>query len=593
MLAPSLKRAMSTSMSSRTAEAASYSTTLGLPRRFSAYDKPISTRPNIPSRPVSDLFPRTSEPVVRFTEPEADPGAMSEDGRSVSSTSSKTTAGSRRRRRKSTRTSVAYHIAHPAPTLTQKQRLLQIRPKLLLQLQQLSADSRPKPALDVLPSTVVVPRLAKKFPRMFRGKAELGVNDVMVVKSEEYNTSDDHVENDSESDEEGLGNRELMAVICQMRKDCGGSQGRAEIVLSDGSVWVATPLPNGLYEFTTVNERGNAVTARWVKRSSRRSTAGVVENPVANNEFKFAFSIIDPNSRRHPIMASLTQSTLDIPDSYISVSSSAGKCPPTSPIRGFPGDPDWQAPADELDSERTSHSLDENMKKLIQVTGIWVALRQGLSPYFKYNDAIASGSNPSPVQRNGSVGSRVRSMAGTGEAGRASPAGSDSTFGSKILSKCVKASPSSNASTQREHGMPKRSVSTGSAFMQRAAARRTGILPSTVASESEGEGIFSPPKRASTLEAAGSPGKELSTPQHRSFPGSSASPMETPTKPQRRSKSVYVTNGVSQERPSTSNERSSMDFAERESLNSAEKPKAGGRWKAFRDFFRRSQTRSG
>ena len=137
---------------------------------------------------------------------------MSDVGRSVAnSDDSEVTAGSRRRRRL-TRTSTSFFMAHPAPTLTQTQRLLQIRPKLLFQLQLLSPDSRPVPALDVLPSTVVVPRLAKMFPRMLKTKGQLGANDVIVVKSEEYQVSSDTViEDDTDED----GDRDVVAVICR------------------------------------------------------------------------------------------------------------------------------------------------------------------------------------------------------------------------------------------------------------------------------------------------------------------------------------------------------------------------------------------
>lgn len=575
-----------------------------IPRRASTYDRPspILHRPTAPVRPVSEYIPRDSEPVVRFQEPETD--TMSEDGRSVAnSEGSEATVGGSRRRRRSTRTSTAFHLAHPAPTLTQKQRLLQIRPRLLLQLQRISTESRPKPAIDVLPSTVVVPRLVKRFPRMFRGKAALGANDVMVVKSEEYDKSDDHVIEDADSDEEGLANRDLMAVICQVGKSCGGSQGCAEIVLSDGSVWVATPLPNGLYQFVTTDERGNKITARWVRRSKRHNT---VDSPDTN-EFKFTFSIIDPNSRRHPIMASITNNTLDIPDNYTSVSSSASKYPPTSPLRGLPGDSQIQ-PVDEPNPERTTHVIDENMKVLIQVTGIWVALRQGVSPYFKYNDAMALAAESSPVQRSGSVGSKMRSLTITTDAGRASPAGTVSStpesmqsfFGGKIRHKCVKGSPSSTASPQLDQGghpQTKRSVSSGSAFMQRAAARRAGHLPSTVASDSEGEGgIFYPPKRAVTENLSASFKNQIPASQHRSLPGSSATPVDTPTKPQRRTQSVYIPPTMQQNGLTNGNlERHSVEVMDgKETPDTVEKIKTS-RWKAFKDFFRRSRstTRSG
>ena len=68
------------------------------------------------------------------------------------------------------------------------------------------------PALDVLPSTVVVPRLAKMFPRMLKTKGQLGANDVIVVKSEEYQVSSDTViEDDTDED----GDRDVVAVICR------------------------------------------------------------------------------------------------------------------------------------------------------------------------------------------------------------------------------------------------------------------------------------------------------------------------------------------------------------------------------------------
>ena len=561
-----------------------------IPRRSSTYDNPIPIIHRAP-RPLSEHIPRNNEHSVRFQEPDAD--AMSEDGRSVAnSEGSETTIGGSRRRRRPTRTSSAFHLAHPAPTLTQKQRLLHIRPRLLLQLQQLSTDSRPKPALDVLPSTVVVPRLTKKFPRMFRGKGELGANDVMVVRSEEYDAPDEHAVEETDSDEEGLANRELLAVICQMPKDSGGSQGKAEIVLSDGSVWVGTPLPNGLYEFTTVDERGDKTTARWVNRSSRRKSSEFPTDTGGNgNDCKFTFSIIDPNSRRHPIMASITQNTLDIPDYYTSVSSSAGKYPPTSPIRAFPGELEHFSVEEELPVERTTHAIDERMKILIQVTGIWLALRQGWSPSFKYNDAMcAVPHNPRTIS-----GGRVRSASLTPDAGRPSPAvtgsstpeSSHSAFGavgSKIRRTRAKGSPATGSSPQVERtaAPPKRTISTGTAFMQRAAARRNA--PSTVASDSEGEGHFQPPRRATTENAYGT-----STPPALPLPDSSATTPDTPTKPHRRVRSAYIpTSTLQNGYTNGQTERHSVEIMDRKQApNAGEKPKIG-RWKTFTNFFRRS-----
>ncbi len=541
------------------------------------------------ARPVSDLIPRTSELIVRFQEP--DPDTMSEDGRSVANSEvSETTAGGGRRRRRSARSSTAYSIAHPAPTLTQKQKLLQIRPKLLLQLQLLSVDCRPKPALDVIPSTVVVPRLAKKFPRMFKGKAELGCHDVMVVKSEKYDAVDDAQNEGSDSDDDGLANRDLVAVVCQARKDSGGALGKAEIVLSDGTVWMASPLPNGLYEFITIDERGNRTTARWVRRSTKPKKTDVADAGASNLEPKFTFSILDPSTRRHPILASLTQNKLDIPDYYTSVSSSAGKHPPTSP-RAFPGEPEHPFMDSELPLERRTHAVDEEMKALIQITSIWVALREGWSPYFKYNDA----STATMIQTTPS--GRVRSMSLTPDAGRPSPVAtcsstpesSHSAFG-RIRRQSCKLNPVNGETPQQERtNGPKRAVSAGTAFMQRAAARRAA--PSTVASDSEGESYARAPVRAATENLNGSLSNRFSTPAGSLvLPGSSSTTPDTPTRPGRRTQSAYIPTSALQN--GYSFEHNTPVKNGQTNPSSLEKPPKIGRWKAFTNFFRRTNSNS-
>ncbi len=528
---------------------------------------------------------------------------MSEDGRSVAnSEGSGTTVGGTRRRRRSTRTSTTFCIAHPAPTLTQKQRLVQIRPKLLLQLQRLSPDSRHKPAVDVLPSTVVVPRLQKRFPRMFRGKGELGCNDVMVVKSEDYDSPyDTHIE-DTDSDEEGLANRDLLAVICQMPKDKGGSEGKAEIVLSDGSVWLASPMPNGSFDFTTTDERGYKTTARWVRKSTKCKGGDVSEPGFVDNDTKFNFSIIDPNSRRHPIMATLNQSKLDIPDHYTTVSASSGRFPPTSPIRNLPyGVYDDSSANEETPAERTTHPIDENVKNLIQVTGIWVALRQSWSPYFKYNDAMTL----APTSTNSQNLGRVRSNSNTLDSGRPSPvvtAGStpESSHGnlggviaSKIRRVSAKGPPSNSNSTQYDSiAAPKRSVSTGAQFMQRVAARRVGIPPSTVLSDSDGESPLGPPRRAVTENIHGSSSNRLSTPPASlTLPSSGATTPDTPTRPHRRVQSVYVPTSTLQH-SFTNLHPEEADFLY---PNTTQAQEAGekikiSRWRQFTNIFRRSSS---
>lgn len=539
-------------------------------------------------RPLSEYIPRNIDHVVRFQEPELESETMSDGGRSVAnSEGSETTAsGGRRRKRLSTRSSTSFQLAHPAPTLTQKQRLLQIRPKLLLQLQQLAPGARPRPAIDVLPSTLVVPRLTQKFTRMFRGKAELGVNDVMVVRSEDYDQPDNNYSIEgTDSDEESIANRELMAVICQMPKDLGGSQGRAEIVLHDGSVWVATPLPNNHYEFVSINDK---ITARWVKRPIvRRSVDFLTAPPTAGSDFKFIFSIMNPNSRRHPIIASLTRSTLDIPDYYVSVSSSAGNHPPMSPMGYLQ---DNQAEDEEPGTERSTFAIDADTRALIQITGIWVALREGLSPYFKYNDAMAicNGRRRSNSQtRDMSRPSPAESCTTTPESGHSA----FNSVGGRIRRSYTKASPSSVSSNRfEENSAPKRSVSTGTAFMQRATAKRTTNAPSTVIGDSEGEGLFHSPRRAATEDILSSttPYRHLLTPQ-----SLNATTPETPTRPQKRIQSLYVPSGTPLAEPhNQSTDRRSLDASNTNQFEAVIQKQRSSRWRAFTKIFRRTHART-
>src|SRR5271168_4895574 len=94
------------------------------------YDNSTTIRPS--RRPSTN--PRRNREHISSHGPELE--TMSEDGCSCASEGSKTTTGGAGKRRgRATRSRTLYQIAHPAPTLTRQQKLLHIRPKLLLQLQ--------------------------------------------------------------------------------------------------------------------------------------------------------------------------------------------------------------------------------------------------------------------------------------------------------------------------------------------------------------------------------------------------------------------------------------------------------------------------
>ncbi|TAQ88041.1 hypothetical protein B7494_g3651 [Chlorociboria aeruginascens] len=456
-------------------------------RRASTYDNLIP----ILHKPGNSEFeqPRkNTEFTVRFQEPQA--VTMSEDGQSVA-TSEASEPMSAKRRRRSWRPSTTFNVAIPAPTLAHKQKLLEVRPSLLLQLQQLAPDQRPKPVIDVRPSTTIVPRLAKKFPRLLKRRGNLGANDVMVFESEDYEAPD---QTPGDPDPP-------IAVICQVSKEEGRAQGKAEICFNDKSSWVTCPLPNGSYEFISVDENGKEATARWVKKA-------VPSNATEPCDLKFNFSIINPNTRRHAVIASITQTTLDIPDYYYPVLDGS--------INGRTAD---------RTTDKIPCVVDEDVKRLVQVTGLWVALREGWSPCFKYNDGMthSGGANP---------GGRVRSTSVTPES-KANVVGTQSSTpeSSPCPSKLVGDRFHRSLSLGSSAIGPKRSVSTGQAFMER--ALQAGSIPSTIPSDSDGE-VPSHPGSQSTTEniLQHSPPMRLS--------GLPSAIHDTPTRPYRRVQSVLL-----------------------------------------------------
>jgi hypothetical protein len=533
---------------------------------------------------------------------------MNDDGCSCASGSSETTTGGTKRRRRTPRSRTSYQIAHPAPTLTRQQKLLHIRPKLLLQLQRLSQDRRPVPSIDVLPSTVVVPRLMKKFPRMFKGKSELGANDVIIVKSEDYDTPSDN-DNGDVADDESLANREVLAVICQLRNLPGNS----EICLSDGSVWYGTPMPKGSFEFVTTDPvTGEKTTARWVQRFSPRRRASQPTTPISGSDSpcdqKYQFSILQSNSRRHPILASITHKVLEIPDNYTTVPASTGPHPPTSPTSTLHASTSHLQPSidDDNSLERTTVDLEPNVKTLIQVTGIWLALRLGWCPYFRYDNISGTASTrPSSLSLSGTrVCSNLHpneTSKGTVPDTRAStPESNNSSFSAvggkfkRSSTQIFRSSPSSTppASYSPSANRPRRAVSTGTAFMQRAAARRAGQPPSTVASDSEGELVLASPEGATSVDVPVSLA-ELSSPRMSS--GAPSDTTETRTKPfHHRMRSAFINpntankshmNSVTDQ---TDGHRSSSSSRNTKHSNGPPQPgeKKGGRWNGIIKFLR-------
>ncbi|KND88687.1 hypothetical protein TOPH_06738 [Tolypocladium ophioglossoides CBS 100239] len=329
---------------------------------------------------------------VRFSGPDMDQAhtpLASEDEESVagSELSDYTDVSIRRTKRKrAPRKSTRFALAHPAPQLRTKQRMLvQIRPRLLLQLQEIG-DKRAIPAFDVVPSslvagTIIIPRLAKRFPRLLGARPELGQNDVLVVRSDDYGPSTPGSSPATDNAGDSLDDRDVVAVISAppQQSNC------AEIVLEGGATWVANLMANGSYEFTQIDDQGRTTTARWVRRSlasTRNSSVSIGPSHTPTSpqppECKWTFSLIDPSSRRHPIMGSLTSDSVEIYDTYNTLSTSSRRYPPSRSfgpdVNGGHREP--VSPASPRKEERATVTVTQEQRRVMIATATWISLHQ-------------------------------------------------------------------------------------------------------------------------------------------------------------------------------------------------------------------------
>ncbi|KAI0864397.1 hypothetical protein F4860DRAFT_405064 [Xylaria cubensis] len=298
-------------------------------------------------------------------------GTMSEDETSgISDTDGSRLSSLTREKRQST-----YMLAHPPPRLRTKQKIIHVRPNLVLQIQEVTPGLRPRPTIDVYPSFAgagnIMAPLRGRIPRIAGIKRELSGQDIMLVRSEDYASQASGSESDG--DEDSIIARDLLAVLSPSK-----TEDKAEIVMAEGMVWVASTRSFGnsySYEFTSVNPNGTTVTARWVRKQVISSSLPVTPtslNPSNStkpqfSDTKFTFSFIDRSCRRHPVLAILTSTSLTINETYATV-------PQNSPSD------------DQGQTEKRIQPVEEWQKSFISVSAIWVALRHGWAPDFRPED---------------------------------------------------------------------------------------------------------------------------------------------------------------------------------------------------------------
>jgi hypothetical protein len=308
--------------------------------------------------------PTKSSASIMFAEPES-------QGTSLSGSREGSIDG-KRRTKKSNKPKTTYSICHPPPASSARQKLHR-RPRSLLQLHKVVPNSRPLPAYEIIPSANFSVRLTRATTKVFRAKHSLCPNDLVVLRAEDYYT---------EEPEEDQETRDVVALICKGRKEDGVASGKAKICMVDGGEWEAYPSVNGGYEFFTTDEHGLGLTVRWVPKKSKKEGA--------KSEFRrFNFSTISANTRRHPIIANLSKSSLDIYDSYKMPDLSAAT-PTATPKQHATTLEDGLDSDDNTASKQEVRRTDDFIRSIITMTSIYVAFKEGWSPHFKYDDQAPS-----------------------------------------------------------------------------------------------------------------------------------------------------------------------------------------------------------
>lgn len=293
-----------------------------------------------------------------------------------------------RGRRRSSQSKTSYQLAHPPPTVKHWHRL-RIRPRILLQLRQITSTSQPAPVVNVFPSILFAPRLARKVPRVFQGKQGLGLDDLVFVRSQMQDVAimtEDRLPDDIK--EEDSNDHEIIAAICQPKRRDDNAMSRTEIRFSHGLSWKAIALRNGAYEFVS-HERGETRSiARWVpKREGNAEGNTDLQNPGKSTGHRFKFSLIDSRSRRHPVIATMSRQSIDVfdrytmprmprrPQTYTDVESLY-----SADFEGYD-----RTEVGECDEAcRTTIETDDDLRTMIAITGIWVAFCEGWSPNIEY-----------------------------------------------------------------------------------------------------------------------------------------------------------------------------------------------------------------
>ncbi|KAF2674901.1 hypothetical protein BT63DRAFT_409038 [Microthyrium microscopicum] len=298
--------------------------------------------------------------------------------------------------KRSHRSKTQYRLAHPPPATIRKQD--KCRSKVLFQLQSLSNSRFHKPAYEVAPLSRFddCNRVGSRLRRLGKGKVNIVIDDLVVLKSSDYQTPSATAEPVDLPD-----SRDVLGIISPLPFEAGQPIGRVKIILDD-AVWHGTPLPDGKYDLKPNGTEQCG--GRWYIPKSQR-TKFAENDSKPGDDLKFYFAAMLQQTKKHPTLASLTKSHLDVYDSYTLAASSNEEA--ISPLAISPQPQDMDLTADlSGSSTREPVPLDDLHRRLVIVSSFWIMLREGWSSNYTFPTTPApqsSSVNPPPATRSLSV----------------------------------------------------------------------------------------------------------------------------------------------------------------------------------------------
>ena len=260
--------------------------------------------------------------------------------------------------RRSHRPKTRYHLAHPPPSTLPLRK--QLGNRSLLQFHQQSDSGFHKPVFEVIPISRLgsITTVGGRLRRFVMGKANFAAEDVAVVHVGNYGAvgmleSFDIPES-----------RNVLGVISRPQPAANKTEGVQ--ILLENAMWFGHARGRGVYDLST--GENDEQHARWYipKAKKRQSADGWVDG-------KLYFAPILPNTKRHPTVAALSRSCLDIYESY-----SAYVDPEPQP-----GPAEVPDRVGELDFA-TPIPTDEMLRRLIIISSLWVMACEGWTHNFNF-----------------------------------------------------------------------------------------------------------------------------------------------------------------------------------------------------------------